>query len=114
LACGGGGSYERDYTYTGKLPPCTQTIKMESASYWSRPLYDSLAARVATVRCFSGYSIDKVYNNSTGYLSQMTDDTTGFVIWQADARDAELHLALSEVGGGPVKRKATTRTRAAS
>lgn len=101
-ACGSGGSYQRAYTFTDNLQPYNQSITMGTSSYWARPIYDLLSGRIAKVRYFSGYTVDKNYN-ATGYLSQIADDATGFVIWQADSRDAELHLTASEMGAGIVK-----------
>jgi RHS repeat-associated protein len=98
-ACANGG-YERDYTYTPQGKPARMDIKVNSADYYSWPHYDALSGKLSDVRHFSGYTTYNVYaSNGTGYLSQITDSNQ-FPIWQAETRDAELHLTAFTMGGG--------------
>lgn len=62
--------------------------------------YDS-NGRLATLTYPEGTALKYVYT-SLGYLSQIVDNNTGTVYWQANARDAELHLTQATAGNGVV------------
>ena len=49
----------------------------------------------------SGFVAQYVYT-SLGYLSQIKDSSSGTVYWQANARDAELHLTQATAGNGVI------------
>lgn len=95
-----GGNYARVYAYDTKGRQSKVTITVNGASYYSSQTYDTNTGKLATERAFSGYTTKNVYLTTYGYLSQIQDNTTGFVVWQAKARDAELHLIQSQSSGG--------------
>lgn len=92
----------RNYTYDSVGRPSRLDITIGTTDFWAQPQYDSLSGKIASVRHFSGYNTNYNYN-ATGYLSQVTDMTSGFVLWQADKRDAEGHLTQAEMAGGALQ-----------
>jgi RHS repeat-associated protein len=80
------------------------TVAIGSASYYTTTAYDPISGKVTAVRAFSGFSVVYAYaTNHTGYLWQIDDAVTpSLVYWQANARDAELHLTQSAASNGVV------------
>lgn len=50
----------------------------------------------------SGLVLKYVYTATRGYLSQIKDNTSGTIYWQANTRDAEMHALTQTAGNGIV------------
>jgi RHS repeat-associated protein len=98
-ACTTGGSvnYSRTIAYDSLSRQIQLNIAWGTANQYTTTAYDANTGRITTVRAFSGFKSTNVYTN-LGYLSEITDASSGFVYWQATARDAELHLIQQTLG----------------
>ncbi|HWA90304.1 MAG TPA: FG-GAP-like repeat-containing protein [Rhizomicrobium sp.] len=99
-AVGSAAGYGRTLSYDVHGRPVLVSIVVNGASYPYRLTYNA-DGRLDTLRYPSGLVVRYAYT-PLGYLYQLKDDATGAVLWTANARDAELHLA-DEVSGNGVR-----------
>jgi RHS repeat-associated protein len=92
-----GVGYSRTYFYDTLSRQKELTVTNGTSNYSTTTSYNASTGRITTVRGFSGFTTTNLYTN-LGYLSEITDTTSGFVYWQANARDAELHLIQQTMG----------------
>ena len=88
--CNGVTAYEQLPSYNTLGQTTQEKLKYLNVDYIYNLAYNS-DGRLATERYPSGFIAKYVYN-TYGYLSQIQDNATHVVYWQADTRDAELHL----------------------
>jgi YD repeat-containing protein len=92
-----GVGYSRTYFYDTLSRQKELTVTNGTSNYSTTTTYNASTGRITTVRGFSGFTTTNLYTN-LGYLSEITDTSSGFVYWQANARDAELHLIQQTMG----------------
>ncbi len=92
-----GVGYSRTYFYDTLSRQKELTVTNGTSNYSTTTTYNASTGRITTVRDFSGFKRTNIYTN-LGYLSEITDTTSGFIYWQANARDAELHLIQQTMG----------------
>jgi RHS repeat-associated protein len=92
-----GVGYSRTYTFDTLSRQTKLTVASGTSSFLTTTVYNASTGRITTVRAFSGFKTTNLYTN-LGYLSEITDATSGFIYWQANARDAELHLIQQTMG----------------
>jgi RHS repeat-associated protein len=92
-----GVGYSRTYFYDALSRQKELTVTNGTSNYSTTTTYNTSTGRITTVRDFSGFKTTNLYTN-LGYLSEITDTSTAFVYWQANARDAELHLIQQTMG----------------
>jgi RHS repeat-associated protein len=93
-----GGSYARTFTYDTLGRPSTLTLTQDGVAGVYTLTYDA-NGRAQTVAYPSGFTAKYAYT-SLGYLSQISDNSSGTVFWTANTRDAELHLLTQTQGSG--------------
>jgi YD repeat-containing protein len=96
-ACPSG--YNRSYLYDSLARLVRTTIAVGSSSYFAIPTYDPLSGKLSSLRNFSGFTVNYAYT-PRGYLSAITDPTSGLAYWTANARNAEMQLTQSSSGNG--------------
>ncbi|MGH6870027.1 MAG: FG-GAP-like repeat-containing protein [Rhizomicrobium sp.] len=99
-ACASG--YTRAFLYDTLARPLRDTVTVGGASFIAIPTYDSVTGKLASLRNFSGFTVNYAYT-PRGYLSAITDASSGLVYFTANARDAALHLTQSTAGNGTVE-----------
>ncbi len=99
-ACASG--YTRSYLYDSLARLARTTIAVNGASYYTIPTYDPTTGKLASLRNFSGFTVNYTYT-ARGYLSAISDASTpSLVYWTANARNAEMQLTQSTAGNGVV------------
>src|ERR1700689_1392605 len=98
-ACPSG--YNRSYLYDSLARLVRTTVALGTSSYYTIPTYDPLSGKLASLRNFSGFTVNYAYTQR-GYLAAITDATSGTAYWTANARDADLALTQSTAGNGVV------------
>jgi RHS repeat-associated protein len=103
--------FTRKFAYDthGRQTGITLQFGVVGASYFTTEQYDTNSALLTSVRAFSGFTTQDVYN-SYGYQCQIVDGSvsgptcsgTSQVYWQANAADAYLHLTQETAGNGVV------------
>jgi RHS repeat-associated protein len=90
----------RAVTYDSNARPHTVTLTVNGSAYVYTAAYDQTAGWLSSVTRPSGLVLDYVHDQTFGYLDETKDDATGTVYWQANTRDAELHLIQSTAANG--------------
>ncbi len=92
--------YTRSYLYDSLARLARTTIAVNGASYYTIPTYDPVTGKLASLRNFSGFTVNYTYT-ARGYLSTIADASTpSLVYWTANARNAEMQLTQSTAGNG--------------
>jgi RHS repeat-associated protein len=100
-ACASTG-YSRAYQYDGLSRQSRLTVTLGTANYFTTTAYDTGSGKITDTRAFSGLTLHYHYNGR-GYQDEIDNGTNyAIVYWQANARDAELHLTQTTAGNGVV------------
>ena len=91
----------RDWLFDTLGRETQQDIYYGTSDYYSKTTYNAASGKIGTVRAFGGFVTQRSYN-ATGYLSEIKDNSSGFVYWTANAMDAELHLTEATAGNGVI------------
>jgi RHS repeat-associated protein len=92
-------SYQRKPTYDSLGRVSLEKLIVEGTTYSYTPAYDTTDQRLQTLTYPSGFVAKYVYD-SYGYLTQIQDNATGNVVWQANTVDAEGHVTAQTAGHG--------------
>ncbi len=94
--------YTRSYLYDSLARLARTTIAVNGASYYTIPTYDPATGKLASLRNFSGFTVNYTYT-ARGYLSTIADASTpSLIYWTANARNADMQLTQSTAGNGVV------------
>jgi RHS repeat-associated protein len=104
-ACTGscsGNDYQRILSYDDTGRPKTVTLSINGVQGVYTVAYDASTGRVASLKYPSNLKVLYNYDATLGYLTSVTDNATGTVLWTANARDAEMHLTQQTAGDNVV------------
>jgi RHS repeat-associated protein len=88
----------RTFAYDGYSRPVTSTLTVDGTAYVTATSYNS-DGRISTLSYPSGF-VARYNYGSYGDLTHIKDHATGSTLWQANGRDAELHLMSQTFGNG--------------
>lgn len=91
---------DRTFTFDGVGRQSTSVLRTPADTFGYRTTYDGINGQIASITYPSGFLVNRTYN-SFGYLTAMTG-SHGEAIWQANSRDAELHLTSETTGNGVI------------
>jgi len=97
-ASGSAASYSRTHFYDTLSRPTQVTLGISGSNVNYTRSYNT-DGRLDTLTYPSGLVVKYVYT-PLGYLQQLKDNASGAVLWTANLRDAEMHLADQIAGNG--------------
>lgn len=87
---------DKTFAYDGYGRPSSNALSIDGTNYSYAQGYDA-NGRLATLSYPSGFAAQYAYTSS-GYLSQIKDNSSGAAYWTTNSRDAEQHI-LSQTYG---------------
>ena len=95
----GPNGYQESYTYDSLSRSSTGIFTIDAASYTTTTIYNSLGQVDATTYPSTGFAIKRIYNTN-GYLTEIRNNQSNALYWQANQADALGHITSETLGNG--------------